>query len=181
MQLKWPAAFSILNGPTRFYHTASFPLSRNNWQHGFSFHKHLPGLSAHRLATIHNATSPKSKCTVSLSASAYIVHMGLDKIWRNIQPRAPKLSKETCEVSQSESRVSSSLQPQQLATGKQLEQDLIHCPISPEVFTYQGIELERITPAFCQQSSPASSAPLSSLRATPTEIEPEAVIVQCLK
>ena len=81
MQLEWPAAFSILNGPTRFYHTASFSLGRNNWQHGFSFHKHLPGLLAHRLATIHNATSLKLKCTAPLSASAYMVHMGLDKIW----------------------------------------------------------------------------------------------------
>ena len=113
MQLKWPTTFSVLNGPSRFYHTASFSLNRNNWKHGFHFHKHLPGLWPHRLATIHNAISPKSKCTAPLSTSAYIVYMGLNKIWRNVRPHAPKLSKESCEVSQSESCVSSSLQPQQ--------------------------------------------------------------------
>ena len=183
MQLKWPAAFSILNPRSS---QAVNLRSNNNKQSGIPLRKDLWGLSGptHRLAIVRNAnrhdTSFNSTCTAPLSTSAYIIQTGLDKIWRNFQLPKHKSSHNLHHSSESQLEIlPSSLQ--QSAIDKRPEQGVVHCSKLVEACNPLVIKpkADPLTQTHCH--SPASSACSPSLRVTPTERQPEELIVHHLK
>ncbi|KAF8814472.1 hypothetical protein BYT27DRAFT_7238835 [Phlegmacium glaucopus] len=170
LELKWPAAFSVLNGP-RFSQPSNVPL-RNDKLH---CHQTLWGLSGHRLTTrnIRRDAFPNSTYAAPLSTSAHIVRAGLNKIWSKFQSSKNKQSTKAYSYYSSGSRASSFS-----ATDKQCEQDVVHHSIPVEAFRPQLAEPrpDPPTPA-CHQYSPASPALSSSLLDTPTEMQPEQDVV----
>ncbi|KAF8799129.1 hypothetical protein BYT27DRAFT_7264150 [Phlegmacium glaucopus] len=170
MQFKWPAAFSVLNGP-RFSQSSNVPLRIDK----LHCHKTLWGLSGHRLTTRNVRRDAFSNTTFSapLSTSTHILQTGLNKIWRKFQPSKNKPSTQTYPSYSSGSRASSFS-----ASDKQPEQDVVHHSKPVETFTPQLAEPQPDPPTpACHQYSPASPVLSSSLLDTPTERRAERDVV----
>ncbi|KAF8815108.1 hypothetical protein BYT27DRAFT_7334103 [Phlegmacium glaucopus] len=170
LEFKWPAAFSVLNGP-RFSQPSNVPL-RNDKLH---CHKTLWGLSGHRLTTRNVRRDAFSNTTYSapLSTSTHILQTGLNKIWRKFQPSKNKPSTQAYPSYSSGSRASFFS-----ASDKQPEQDVVDYSKPMEAFTPRLAESQPDPPTpACHQYSPASPVLSSSLLDTPTERQAEQDVV----
>ncbi|KAF8799146.1 hypothetical protein BYT27DRAFT_7343078 [Phlegmacium glaucopus] len=164
MQFKWPAPFSVLNGP-RFSQALNVPLRGDKLHH----HNTLWGLPGHRLMTCRPDVFPNWTYTAPLSTSAHILQTGLNKIWRKIQPSKNKPSTQAYPYYSSGSRASS-FYLQQPATDKQSEQDVVHHSQPLEVFRPQLAEPKPDLPTpTCPHHLSASPALSSSFLDAPTE------------